>query len=81
MPMDAPDSSPLSSGIREKSALALCCSTSFVIARGLPSLRDLQPRYRQGLTLLHYNDSDQFLYRKKDQSCPASPNIEAIEKR
>lgn len=64
MPMDALDSSPLSSGIREKSVVALCCSTSFVIARGFPSLRDLQPRYRQGLALLHYNDGDQFLHTK-----------------
>jgi len=59
MPMGAPAISPLSSGIRDRRAVALCCSTSSGSTRGLGSLRNLQPWYRQGLALLHRNDSDQ----------------------
>ena len=64
MPMAAPDSSPPSSNIREKSAVALFCRKSFVIAIGLPT--------RRYLALLHYNDSDRFLHTK-EQINPVSP--------
>jgi len=60
--MNSSGSSPLSAGVRDRSAVALCCRISFTIVRGLSTFRGLQPRYRQRLILLHYNDSDQFLY-------------------
>jgi hypothetical protein len=77
VPMYAPIICPASSGIRDRSAMALSCNTSSASTRGLFSLRNLQSWHRQGLALLHRNDSDQFLHTENGSTSSTSYNIES----